>query len=541
MAEENILLRVGIDENQLKRSEQAIIAARTEIDRLKEANKQLADQGQKNSVEFVRNETDIRDLTNTVRENTRVLDANAKISRSTSGSIAELRESVKTLQAQYVNLSKAERENEAVGGALQKQIKAQNDELKSLEQGIGITSRNVGNYTESILSAADGTGLFTKAQQAMAAAQKAIKTATDLSTTSTKSFGSALAATGIGAIIVVLGSLISFLTRTQRGMDLVAQATSAVSTFVGVVVDAFSALGEQIIKSVIPTFTSLGDILKGLFTLDFDLVKQGFNGVAEAVSNIEPINILDLGKNAVQASKDSLELTKQMQELTRAEKQLDLERANSRKTINQLRLAAEDQTKSLEERAAAAEKALNIELALEQKAIKLAEEKVRIIKAQNDLTESLDADNNRLIDAQIELANLQEESANKQIELTNKLNAIRNQSNKQTIDGAKEVLKETEVVAENQNKIFQEKLKEQAKETDLAIRASINTLKQQFADGIIDLDTYQEQLDQVEALALETRRAALESQLEETRNNALIDSETRLSIEQNLQDQLLVS
>ena len=338
MAEENILLRVGIDENQLKRSEQAIIAARTEIDRLKEANKQLADQGQKNSVEFVRNETDIRDLTNTVRENTRVLDANAKISRSTSGSIAELRESVKTLQAQYVNLSKAERENEAVGGALQKQIKAQNDELKSLEQGIGITSRNVGNYTESILSAADGTGLFTKAQQAMAAAQKAIKTATDLSTTSTKSFGSALAATGIGAIIVVLGSLISFLTRTQRGMDLVAQATSAVSTFVGVVVDAFSALGEQIIKSVIPTFTSLGDILKGLFTLDFDLVKQGFNGVAEAVSNIEPINILDLGKNAVQASKDSLELTKQMQELTRAEKQLDLERANSRKTINQLRL-----------------------------------------------------------------------------------------------------------------------------------------------------------------------------------------------------------
>jgi hypothetical protein len=538
MAEENILLRVGIDQNQIKQSEQSIVSARTEIDRLKAANKQLEDQGQKNSVQFVRNQTDIKDLSITVRENERVLQANAKMSRSAGGSIAELRESVKTLQAEYVNLSAEERENEKVGGQLQKQIKAQNDELKNLEKQIGITGRNVGNYKDEVKAALAESGLFNKAQAALAAGQQAVASAQKIATISTKSFGAALVATGIGAILVLLGSLVTFLTQTQRGMDLVAQATSAVGTFVGKVTDSFSKLGEQLIKAVIPTFTSLADIIGGILTLDFDQVRKGIDGVSAAVSGIEPINLLEVGKNALQASKDAVILTKQLQDVTRAEKNLDLQRAQSRQNIERLKLIAEDQTKSTEERAKAAEEALNLELGLEQKAIKLQEERIRILAAQNDLTNSTDEDNNRLIDAQIQLANLQQESATKQIELNNKLNALRKEGATESIKDTKELAKETDKVIINQNKVFQDQLKQRAKDTEIEIRNTINKLKKEFADGQITPEEFSNQLAQIEAVAIQTRRTAFELQLADTVANSQLEADTKLAIEADLQEKL---
>lgn len=549
MAEESILLRVGIDENQIARSETAIVEARKEIDKLKESQKELAAEGKKNTVEFVKNETAIKDLSVSVRENQRILAANQKIQKSSTGSIAELRANVSRLKQEYVNLSAEQRENAEVGGALQKELKAQTDTLKELEGGIGVTGRNVGNYTASVIEAIDSTGIFSAAQKAYAKAQNIANAATKGGTTATQGFGKALIATGIGAFIVLLGSLISYLTRTQEGMDRLAQVTDAVGTFVAVVFDEFSRLGKQLIDAVIPTFQGLSSILQGLFTLDFDLAKDGFNQVAEAVQSIDGINILEVGKNAVQAAQDSFTLTKQLQNVVRAEKALALERSQSRQQIEQLKKASDDITLSNEERAAAAQKALEIELGLEQKAIDLQKDRIAILKAQNELSSSTDEDINRVIDAEIELANLQQESATKQIELNNKLNALNKEQAAEQERIAKEQATAREKAdaeavkkaAETQKAIndeFQKGLKKRSEETKQAIQDSINELGQQFADGLIDLDTYQEQLEQVEALTLETRRAVLQDQLELTQQNSEIDAETRLQIGQDLQAKL---
>jgi chemotaxis protein histidine kinase CheA len=549
MAEENILLRVGIDENQIARSEAAIIEARKEIDKLKAAQKELAKEGKQNTVEFVRNETAVKDLSVTVRENQRVLAANQKLQKSSTGSIAELRANVSRLKQEYINLSKAERENEKVGGALQKELLAQTNQLKELEEEIGVTSRNVGNYTAGILEAADSTGIFGQAQKAYADAQKLATAAQKAGTAATRSFGSALIATGIGAFILLLGSLISYLTRTQEGMDKIAQVTDAVGTFVSVVFDRFAKLGKQLVGSVIPIFEGLSGILTGIFTLNPDLLIAGLNKVQEAASKIESINLLQLGADAGRAAIESAKLTKELQKVVRSEKALSLERAESRQQIEQLKKASDDITLSNEERADAARKALEIELNLEQKAIDLQKERVRILKAQNALSESTDEDTNRAIDAEIELANLQQESATKQIELQNKLNALNKEAaDKQAAANEKKI---AEDAAANEKKIaedaatqekinaeYAETLKERAETTNAAIRDSINEVKRQFADGLIDPETYQRELDQVEALALETRKAALQEQLDATRENALIDAETRAEIEKNLTAEL---
>lgn len=560
MAEETILLKVGIDENQIARSEAAIIAARQEIDKLKESQKALADEGKKNTVEYVRNETAIRENTTAIRENQRVLDANAKLQKGVGGSIRELRANVSRLKDEYINLSEEQRNNAEVGQALQKELLKQTNALKDLEEEIGVTSRNVGNYTASVIEAVDTTGVFAKAQQALATIQTAATAATQAGTIATQSFGKALLATGIGAIVVVLGSLIAYLTQTQEGMDRVAQATSAVGTFVGVILDAFAKLGGQLFNSVIPAFKGLGEVLAGLFTGDFERAAKGFDDLATAAKSVNGINILQVGANAAVAAGQAATLEKEMQNIVRAEKALSLERAQSRQQIEDLKKASDDINRSTQERAELAEKALNLELALEAKAIDLQKQRVNNIQAKNKLTKATDADTNKAIEAEIELANLQQESATLQTELQNKLNGLRKEGadaqvaiNQKAAEDRKAAdekalserekaeavsLQKTKDELEARNAAFAEAIKTQAEQTDETIRTSINAVKQQFADGLISPEEFQKQLDQVEALAIETRRAAVEAQLEATRTNASIDAETRLEIERELQAEL---
>lgn len=547
--EESILLKVGIDENQINKSEQAVVDLRVEIDKLTEANKALADQGKKNTAEYVRTETVIKGLNTEVRENQRILEANNKIQKSNTGSIADLRANVSRLKQEYINLSAEERNNEKSGVALQKALLAQTNQLKELEGQIGVTSRNVGNYTGSIVEAVDSTGLFAKAQAALAAAQKVVTSATGAAGAATSSFNKILITSGVGAFVVVLGALVAYLTKSQEGMDKLSRATAAVSTFVGVLVDALIKLGGQIVDNVVPAFEGLGDIIAGIVTLDFDRVRKGVDGVAKAAGNIEGINILEVGKAAAIAAKEAARLEGEMQNIVRAEKALELQRSQSRAQIEELKKQSDDVTKSTQERLIAAQKAEQLEQGLVQKSIALQQQRIGIIKQQNELTTSTDADRNKVIDAEIQLANIQQESATIQTELQNKVNGLRKEGADRAAADAKEAkdaqdkaaaesLKKADEVQKELNAKYQEAIKERALQTDIAIQESLNKVGQQFADGLIDLETYQSQLDQVEALALETRRAAVQGQLEETRLNGQIDAETRLEIEADLQAQL---
>src|SRR5690625_6583394 len=52
---------------------------------------------------------------------------------------------------------------------------------------------------------------------------------------------------GIGAVVVALGSLISYFTQTQRGIDKVRQATAGVNAVFSVLVERMAAAGEALI------------------------------------------------------------------------------------------------------------------------------------------------------------------------------------------------------------------------------------------------------------------------------------------------------
>jgi len=253
---------------------------------------------------------------------------------------------LKVATSQYDDLTQAQRENEDVGGALQKQIKGLSGSLTTLEKDTGRGGRGVGFYTEGIKDAAEQSGLFGGALSTLKNLQLAYTTASKVATTSTASFGKALIATGIGAVLVLLGGLITFLTSSQEGLDKVSQAFAGVKTFVAVFVDALAGLGKQIADNIMPALKGLGEVIMGIVTFNFKRMKEGANQIGEALNNIDPINLKQVGIDALIAAKAMATLTKEFQEVERAEADLNVERKKSRVLILQLKQDALDETKT---------------------------------------------------------------------------------------------------------------------------------------------------------------------------------------------------
>lgn len=168
------------------------------------------------------------------------------------GSNEQLRAQLKLMTQEYDGLSQEQRENTEEGQMLTQNIEGITDKLKENESAIGDNRRNVGNYSESIQDALgnvtimgtnlgglvtsfketkDATVAATKslivtesvqksqtaATNSQTIAQKALNVATIAGKVAMNVFKLALLATGIGAFVVVLGSVVAFFKSTEKG------------------------------------------------------------------------------------------------------------------------------------------------------------------------------------------------------------------------------------------------------------------------------------------------------------------------------------
>lgn len=188
-----------------------------------------------------------------------------------------------------------------------------------------------------------------------------------------KTFKVALASTGIGLIVVAIGTLVSYFKNTKRGAEQLKVATAALGAAFDVIKDRISALGGALVK---------------FFTGDFkgalEDVQGAFSGVTDEI---------------IRETKAAIELERRMNALKDAEREFNLVRAETTLEIAKTRLAVEDETKSYEERI----KALDTAIALEQETVdeqlRLAKEREAIITAQVEQSESLEEDLQRQADA----------------------------------------------------------------------------------------------------------------------------------------------
>jgi hypothetical protein len=138
----------------------------------------------------------------------------------------------------------------------------------------------------------------------------------------------AIASTGFGILLVAVGSLITYFTKFQSGIDRLKVAFAGVGAVVDTIVGVFGTLGEA------------------LATFDFSKVTQGFSGMGDAIKK----NVAE--SVALEKAKQDLELRDI--KAIELQQQLKLE-------AEDLRLIAEDKTKSDKERLDALKKAGELE------------------------------------------------------------------------------------------------------------------------------------------------------------------------------------
>ena len=340
---------------------------------------------------------------------------------------------------------KAKKDIDGVASASKKAEASQDGLNDTIEQGTGALDKMTGGAITAFRGVASGV-------------KKAIF--------GLKGFRSIVMATGIGALVVAVGALVAYFTKTKRGAELLQVATAALGAVVGKVTDVFSSFGEKMVGvftdpqkavedlwgviknyfidkfyAVIESVGLLGSAFKKLFAGDFTgALKDATKGATGLFMELTPLGVaieattalvngtVSAVKGFVKEVKEAVTtaaaLERRAVALSDAQRNLSVEFAQTREKMTDLKLISEDLNATMEDRIEATEEMGALEIALADKSLALAQEAVDIKRAQNEITESTAEDLQALADLEIALSNAQIESAGKQTEILMKVNSL---------------------------------------------------------------------------------------------------------------------
>lgn len=333
----------------------AIAEYQTKIDKAREAEAKLKEQlkagdikRQQYNEEMAASKAYINDCNDSIRVITKTMQNQLKQEKAQENSLVSLRAKLSNLTAEYDALSEEERKG-AGGTELKNKINEVTDALKGAEEETQRYYRNVGNYKEAIMEAANANIPFVQQINVMVTSLGGVRNylsgvKTEMLTVSTTTTGwikvlkllkVALLGTGIGVLIVALGSLVSWFTKTQKGVEAANKIMGALGATVNVLTDRAGKLGSALVN---------------LFTGNF---KQAGNDARSIFAGI--------GDEIVNETKQAWKLAEVLNEIDKREVMLSMSRASNRAEIEKLKKAADDQTLSTQERIKAAEKAAAME------------------------------------------------------------------------------------------------------------------------------------------------------------------------------------
>ena len=333
----------------------AIAEYQIKIDKAKEAEAKLKEQlkagdikRQQYNEEMAASKAYINDCNDSIRVITKTMQNQLKQEKAQENSLVSLRAKLSNLTAEYDALSEAER-NADTGMDIKNRINEVTDALKGAEEETQRYYRNVGNYKEAIMEAANANIPFVQQINVMVTSLGGVRNylsgvKTEMLTVSTTTTGwirvlkllkVALLGTGIGVLIVALGSLVSWFTKTQKGVEAANKIMGALGATVNVLIDRAGKLGSALVNLFTGNFKQAGNDAKSIFA--------------------------GIGDEIVNETKQAWKLAEVLNEIDKREVMLSMSRASNRAEIEKLKKAADDQTLSTQERIKAAEKAAEIE------------------------------------------------------------------------------------------------------------------------------------------------------------------------------------
>ena len=240
-----------------------------------------------------------------------------------------------------------------------------------------------------------------------------------------KAFGTlkgAIIATGLGALLVAVTSLVSYFSKTERGGDALAVVLGALGAVVGKLTDVLVKLGEKLFEAfqnpqqalkdfgkllkenitnrieglleLLPALgKAIGLALKGEFSAAAKTAADAAGKVALGVEDItDKVGAavdatVEFSKSLVAAAKEGARVADLLNAVEDAERALIVQRAKANKQIAEARFIADDLTKSTEERIAAVEKAGALEEEVAAKEVANQKLRLQALKAQSRISE----------------------------------------------------------------------------------------------------------------------------------------------------------
>lgn len=326
--------------------------------------------------------------------------------------------------------------------ALNKDIKKTNTNLKETKESTSVLTSQLDKMTGGAISG------FMKLA-------KGIKTGV----AGLKVFKLALIGTGIGALLVAVGALVSYFQNTKKGAEQLEVAFAAVGAAIDVIKDRISQIGEAIIK----------------------VFEGDFAGAAEVAKNA----VSGIGDEIAKETEAMINLTRELQKIKDQEREFGVERAKTNQIIAEARLIAEDETKTYQERIQALEKANKLEIDTAEKAISLAQRKLDQQTIAVEQSESMAEDLDKLAELEIQLIDLQTNSFNTRKRLSTGLETLRKEevaAEKARIKAIQDARNKADKEEAKRLKDIEDAKKLAAKEEEARVKALIT--RQNLLDNI---------------------------------------------------------
>ncbi len=229
----------------------------------------------------------------------------------------------------------------------------------------------------------------------------------------------ALVSTGVGAIVVVLGTLIAYLTQTKKGTYLMKQAWESVKSVFDVLIDRIAGFGS-----------GMASILEGIWNFDYAKVKEGATELGKSFKGV--------GTEIKNEAKAAWDLQNTLNLLDDRQTKLMKVNSDRKAQISELILLTRKEKVSNDEKMKALAKANALEKAIIESEIKLQSDRVSVYREQHKQGNDLLEDERELAAEEVKLNDLRtqgnsrlRELTNRYTELTNKINATSKAMRKQ--------------------------------------------------------------------------------------------------------------
>jgi len=332
-------------------------------------------------------------------------------------------------------------------------------EVDQLTASLDKTDKSAEEVNKTLDSGVDALDNFTKGG---VTAMKGLVSGARTAIGTMKTLKGAIIATGIGALVAVVGSLAAYFTQTERGGDKLNVIMGAMGAVIGKLTDVIIHLGEKIvsifenpkkalqdfgkllkenitnrIQGLLEWFPALGKAMSLVFKGQFkEAGKVAVDAVAKVGLGVENITdkigaageaLVKFGKDAAAAAAEGARIGNILNDVEDAERELLVLRAKANKQIIEARFIADDVTKSTEERIAAVQRASKLEEQVASKELKAARLKAQALKDQAAISETTEEQFVAIAEAQARVLDLEADSIRRQKRLQSEINSLRNE------------------------------------------------------------------------------------------------------------------